>query len=79
MSQNSDIPNKNVGNIYNSSNSSTNMDQADSSSPYMGNMKSKDIGALPNAGRLGGEMVRRMIKAQEEQLAEEYENNHLNE
>lgn len=75
MSQNSDIPNKDTDNIYNSS---TNMDQVNSSSPYMGNVKSKDIGALPNAGRLGGEMVRRMIKAQEEQLAEQYANDHAN-
>lgn len=74
MSQNSDISNKDTGNIYNSD---TNMNQSNLSSSYMGDVKSKDIGALPNAGRLGGEMVRRMIKTQEEQLAEQYANDHL--
>ena len=38
----------------------------------MGEMNSKDIGTLPYAGRLGGEMVRRMIKAQEEELMQKY-------
>ncbi len=44
----------------------------DTDNSSMGEMKSKDVGAMSNAGRLGGEMVRRMIKSQEEQLAEQY-------
>jgi hypothetical protein len=48
-----------------------------SSNPYMGDMKSKDIGTLSHAGRLGGEMVRRMIKAQEEKLIEKYSNDQM--
>ncbi len=37
--------------------------------PYMGNMTSQVAGKMARAGNLGGEMTRRMIKAQEEKMA----------
>lgn len=52
-------------------------EEVSSERPYLGNMKSKDIGTLPYAGRVGGEMVRRMIKAQEEELMKNYSNDQL--
>jgi hypothetical protein len=67
MNQLNDSPNNNSNSITNHS----------ESNPYMGEMKSKDIGTLPYAGRLGGEMVRRMIKAQEEKLMETYASEHM--
>jgi hypothetical protein len=54
----------------------TQLDQT-SFTPYLGEMKSKDIGTLPYAGRVGGEMVRRMIKAQEEKLMQEYSSDQM--
>lgn len=65
-------PNLNVANNQND------LYSTESTTPNMGQVNSRDIGALPFAGRLGGEMVRRMIKQQEERLAEEYNNDHLN-
>ena len=61
----------------NSNNNQNDLYSAESTTPNMGQVNSKDIGALPFAGRLGGEMVRRMIEQQEEKLAEEYNNNQL--
>lgn len=60
-----------------SDNNQSDLYSTESTTPNMGQVNSKDIGALPYAGRLGGEMVRRMIKEQEEKLAEEYNNNQL--
>lgn len=48
-----------------------------STTPSLGQVNSKDIGSLPFAGRLGGEMVRKMLKEQEEILAKQYANDHL--
>ncbi|MCM1991540.1 small, acid-soluble spore protein, alpha/beta type [Oceanirhabdus seepicola] len=36
--------------------------------PYMGNMTSQTAGKMARAGNVGGEMTRRMIKAQEEKM-----------
>ena len=41
--------------------------------PYMGDLTSAQIGSIARAGSLGGEMVRRMIKEQEERLANEFQ------
>lgn len=40
--------------------------------PYMGNMTSQVTGKIGRAGNLGGEMTRRMIKAQEEKMARKH-------
>ncbi|PKM48995.1 MAG: hypothetical protein CVV02_18015 [Firmicutes bacterium HGW-Firmicutes-7] len=61
----------------NANNNQNDLYSTESTTPNMGQVNSKDIGALPFAGRLGGEMVRKMIKQQEEKLAEEYNNNQL--
>lgn len=47
------------------------------SKPYMGNLTSEQIGSMAKAGALGGEMVRRMIKEQETQLMNQYNNDQL--
>jgi len=40
--------------------------------PYMGNITSQTAGKIGKAGNLGGEMTRRMIKAQEEKMARKH-------
>jgi len=40
--------------------------------PYMGNMTSQTAGKMPRAGNIGGEMTRRMVKAQEEKMARKH-------
>ena len=39
------------------------------SKPYMGNLTSSQIGYLASAGRLGGEMVKRMVESVENEMA----------
>lgn len=39
--------------------------------PYMGNLTSGEIGNMAKAGMLGGEMVRRMIQEQENQMIQD--------
>lgn len=68
--------------VNNNLNANTDRNEVDiysneATTPYMGQVNSRDIGAMPFAGRLGGEMVRRMIKQQEERLVEEYNNDQL--
>lgn len=80
MNQYPNLPKKNLVNT--NLNSDINMNQPDlysnqSTTPSMGQVNSKDIGLLPYAGRLGGEMVRKMIKEQEDILAKQYDNDHL--
>lgn len=38
--------------------------------PYMGNLTSHQIGTMAKAGQLGGEMVRRMVKQVEQEMAD---------
>lgn len=52
MSNNIDNENKNA--IY--------------SKPYMGNLTSSQIGNLARTGKLGGEMVKRMVESVENQM-----------
>lgn len=47
------------------------------SKPYMGDLTSEQIGSMARAGELGGEMVRRMIKYQENQLLNQYNKDQL--
>lgn len=47
------------------------------SKPYMGNLTSAQIGDLARCGELGGEMVKRMIKEQETELMNKYNNEKL--
>ncbi len=61
---------KNMTSGTNISNGASNLG---ATSSYMGNISSKDVGLMPYAGRLGGEMVRRMIKAEEERLTAKYQ------
>lgn len=37
--------------------------------PYMGDLTSHQIGMMAKSGQLGGEMVKRMIQREEEQMA----------
>lgn len=39
--------------------------------PYMGDLTSHQIGMMAKSGQLGGEMVKRMIKKQEEEMVEQ--------
>lgn len=64
-------------NATNTGSNNTDVYSNEATTPYMGQINSRDIGAMPYAGRLGGEMVRRMIKEQEERLVEEYNKNQL--
>lgn len=66
-----------LNNKLNSNNSNDSLYSDESVTPSLGQINSRDIGSLPFAGRLGGEMVRRMIKEQEEKLAKEYNDNTL--
>jgi len=61
----------------NTNNSNNSLYSNESITPSLGQINSKDLGSLPFAGRLGGEMVRRMIKDQEEKLAKDYNDNSL--
>lgn len=46
--------------------------------PYMGNLTNQQIGNMAKSGQLGGEMVKRMIASQEEELMNQYNQNPLN-
>lgn len=39
------------------------------SKPYMGNLTSEQIGSMAKSGKLGGEMVKRMVESEEAKLA----------
>ncbi len=42
------------------------------SKPYMGDLTSQQIGNMAKSGQLGGEMVKRMIKYEENELMNSY-------
>lgn len=52
---------------------SNNIDNEDNatinSKPYMGDLTSSQIGYLASTGKLGGEMVKRMVESVEHQMA----------